>query len=174
MERWKDMFYNKNDIFLALVILLVAGFVIYDRVDAIMEYPQALALEQEQNATSPAEQDPSAETATTPEAKPVEEPVQEGTPNQTQQPAAQPQQPATSQKPAQTPVQQATKVQIDIPSGTTEATVGKMLVEKGFISDKSSFIQALEAAGKTGKVQAGKFTIPSDATMEQIIDLLTN
>ena len=166
MERWKDMFYNKNDIFLALVILLVAGFVIFDRVEAIMEYPQVLALEQEQNAAALAEQNPSAETATAPEAKPVDVPTQEETPDQTQQPAA--------QQPAQPPIQQVSKIQIDIPPGTTEATVGKMLVEKGFISDKSSFIQALEAAGKTGKVQAGKFTIPSDATMDQIIDLLTN
>lgn len=171
MERWKDMFYNKNDIFLALVILLVAGFVIFDRVEAIMEYPQALALEQEQDASPPAEQDPSAETATTTEAKPVDVPTQEETPDQTQQPAAQ--QP-TQPQPTQPPIQQVSKIQIDIPSGTTEATVGKMLVEKGFISDKSSFIQALEAAGKTGKVQAGKFTIPSDATMDQIIDILTN
>ena len=166
MERWKDMFYNKNDIFLALVILLVAGFVIFDRVEAIMEYPQAQALEQEQDASPPAEQSPPADTATTPEAKPVDVPTQEETPDQTQQPAA--------QQPAQPPIQQVSKIQIDIPSGTTEATVGKMLVEKGFISDKSSFIQALEAAGKTGKVQAGKFTIPSDATMDQIIDIFTN
>lgn len=165
MERWKDMFYNKNDIFLALVILLVAGFVIFDRVEAIMDYPQALAMEQEQNAASPEESGtPAEETATTPEAKPVDVPTQEEAPNQTQQP----------QQPAQPPIQQVSKIQIDIPSGTTEATVGKMLVEKGFISDKSSFIQALETAGKTGKVQAGKFTIPSDATMDQIIDIFTN
>ena len=47
MNRIKDFFYNKNDIIIVLVILAVAGLLIYNRIGAIMDYPAKLA---EQNA----------------------------------------------------------------------------------------------------------------------------
>ncbi|MEG0157354.1 MAG: hypothetical protein RR626_08475 [Anaerovoracaceae bacterium] len=42
MEKFKDFFYNKNDIVVAVVIFLIAAAVIYFRFNAIMEYPQTL------------------------------------------------------------------------------------------------------------------------------------
>lgn len=42
MERLKDFFYKKNDIILALVILVVALVIIASRVAAIMEYPTTM------------------------------------------------------------------------------------------------------------------------------------
>lgn len=43
MNKLKDFFYNKNDIIIVLIILAVAGLIIYTRIDAIMEYPEKLA-----------------------------------------------------------------------------------------------------------------------------------
>lgn len=43
MKRIKDFFYNKNDIIIVLIILAVAAFIIYTRIDSIMEYPEKLA-----------------------------------------------------------------------------------------------------------------------------------
>lgn len=43
MERFKDFFYKKNDIILALVILVVAFVIIASRVSAIMDYPSKMA-----------------------------------------------------------------------------------------------------------------------------------
>lgn len=43
MNKIKDFFYDKNDIIVVLVILAVAGFIIYTRIGAIMEYPEVLA-----------------------------------------------------------------------------------------------------------------------------------
>lgn len=43
MNRIKDFFYNKNDIIIVLIILAAAAFVIYDRMDTIMAYPDTLA-----------------------------------------------------------------------------------------------------------------------------------
>lgn len=43
MNKLKDFFYNKNDIIVVLIIVLVAGFIIYTRIDAIMAYPEKLA-----------------------------------------------------------------------------------------------------------------------------------
>ena len=38
MDKFKDFLYNKNDIIIALLILMLAAAIIYNRVDAIMNY----------------------------------------------------------------------------------------------------------------------------------------
>lgn len=45
MKGLKDFLYDKNDIVIALVILILAGLLIVWRMDAIMAYPQTLAQE---------------------------------------------------------------------------------------------------------------------------------
>jgi len=40
MRKIKDFFYDKNDIIVVLIILLAAAFIIYTRIEVIMEYPQ--------------------------------------------------------------------------------------------------------------------------------------
>jgi hypothetical protein len=47
MDKIRDFFYNKNDVVVALLILLIAATVIYFRVNAIMDYPSVMAAEQE-------------------------------------------------------------------------------------------------------------------------------
>lgn len=42
MNRIKDFFYDKNDIIVAVIILIAAALVIYIRVDKIMAYPETL------------------------------------------------------------------------------------------------------------------------------------
>ena len=39
MKSIKDIIYDKSDIAVALVILLIAAAIIFNRVDAIMDYP---------------------------------------------------------------------------------------------------------------------------------------
>lgn len=43
MNKIKDFFYNKNDIIIVLIILAAAAFIIYTRIGAIMDYPEAFA-----------------------------------------------------------------------------------------------------------------------------------
>lgn len=43
MKGLKDFIYDKNDILIALVILILAALLIVWRMDAIMDYPQTLA-----------------------------------------------------------------------------------------------------------------------------------
>ncbi len=45
MKGLKDFIYDKNDIIIALVILILAALLIVWRMDVIMEYPQTLAQE---------------------------------------------------------------------------------------------------------------------------------
>ncbi len=40
MKKLKDFFYNKNDIFIVIIIVAIAGFIIYTRVGSIMTYPE--------------------------------------------------------------------------------------------------------------------------------------
>ncbi len=47
MNKFKDFVYNKNDIIVALIILVIALAIIAFRIVAIMEYPKTLAAEQE-------------------------------------------------------------------------------------------------------------------------------
>lgn len=42
MERFKDFLYNKNDIIVAIVILLVAATIIFFRIGVIMDYPSTI------------------------------------------------------------------------------------------------------------------------------------
>ena len=46
----KDFLYKQNDIIIALIILIIAGFLIYDRIGIIMDYPAQLAQQQEAKA----------------------------------------------------------------------------------------------------------------------------
>ena len=46
----RDFFYRKNDIIIVLIILIVAGFLIYNRIGVIMDYPAQLAEQQAQAA----------------------------------------------------------------------------------------------------------------------------
>lgn len=58
MNKIKDFFYNKNDIIIVLIILAVAALIIYTRIGAIMDYPEAFA---EKAAASQAKEDSSTE-----------------------------------------------------------------------------------------------------------------
>ena len=46
----KDFFYKKNDVIIVLIILILAGFLIYNRIGVIMDYPAQLAEQQAQAA----------------------------------------------------------------------------------------------------------------------------
>ena len=48
MNKIKDFFYNKNDIIVVLLILAAAAFVIYDRMEVVMSYPEVYAQSIEQ------------------------------------------------------------------------------------------------------------------------------
>ena len=43
MEKFKNFFYNKNDIIVAILILTIAVFVIAFRIKSLMDYPKTLS-----------------------------------------------------------------------------------------------------------------------------------
>ena len=51
MRKIKDFFYNASDILIVLIIVAAAAFLIYNRIDAIMDYPAKYAEEMEKATT---------------------------------------------------------------------------------------------------------------------------
>ena len=45
MNKLKDIIYDKNDIFIALIIVIIAGLIIHNRIEIIMAYPSELIAE---------------------------------------------------------------------------------------------------------------------------------
>jgi len=45
MKKFKDFLYDKNDLIIVLLIVLIAGFIIFNRINAIMDYPEQYASE---------------------------------------------------------------------------------------------------------------------------------
>jgi len=52
LKALKDFYYDKNDIIIALLILLIASLIIAWRMDIIMDYPQTLAKETDTTQTT--------------------------------------------------------------------------------------------------------------------------
>ena len=50
MKKLKDFFYDKNDIFVVLIIVAIAAFVIYTSINSIMCYPEQYASEMATNS----------------------------------------------------------------------------------------------------------------------------
>ena len=68
MKKLKDFFYDKNDIIIVLLIVIVAGFIIYNRIDNVMSYPEQYAKEvaaKEEKETVPATEPSTEETSET-------------------------------------------------------------------------------------------------------------
>ena len=73
MNRLKDFFYNKNDIIIVLVILVLAGLLIWNRIGAIVDYPAKLAEQSEKTQTTQTVETTTETTTTQPADKNSEE-----------------------------------------------------------------------------------------------------
>ena len=59
MEKLKDFIYDKNDILVALLVLVFAAFLICWRMDVIMDYPEKVFADTQQEGSQIQEEDPS-------------------------------------------------------------------------------------------------------------------
>lgn len=148
MNRIKDFFYDKNDIFVALIILAVAALIIYTRIDKIMAYPDTLL-----------ETDSSQTASTAAQAATTTAPTQATT-------AA-----ATTTTATTAPAQ--TSKSIVISDDAISTTVSQQLADAGLVSSAADFEAALQKANMTSQIRSGTYTIPVGSTNEQIIELIT-
>lgn len=175
----KDIIYDKNDLLIAVIILAVAAFVINDRLDVVMNYPEYLAAQEQSNLPVDAQPDSDA-------ADKAEDPSGESPDTPADDTQENPGQGEDSGKPA-TPVQPANPtpdqpvapgnsdlVSIYIEYGSTGSQIAQLLVDSGLLKSKEEFYDAVNAAGADTKLQAGSFKIPANATPDKIISIITN
>jgi len=125
---------------------------------------------------------------TTEELKPTEEPKSTGTPKPTEEPKPTKTPKATEapkeeEEPKTTEEPKATKapstkpavemVDFNINQGESSYTICKRLKEYGLIASAEDFDTYLCDQGLDKRLQAGKFSIPEDATPKEIAEILT-
>ena len=168
----RDFFYNKGDVFIAVMIILAAAFVIYVRVGVIMNYPPdegggllpmpSFLEGEDQAATSSNEGGPvvpeDAGAGLTPtEQTPLVEPEQIVEPEQT----VEPEQPVVPQT-----------VQITVNAGEAANTIADKLLAAGAITDTKAFLTDVVAQGADSRLKSGTFTIPVGSSHLEIIAIL--
>lgn len=164
MKKLRDFIYDYNDIFVALVIIVIAGALIFWRVGAIMSYPDYLASKQTE-ISADGDLDPS-QIDLTPDD--VDDDLNEN-PDEIDSETTPPDgSGGTGGSTGPTPPADR---KFEVPSGSSADKVGDLLVQAGYISNKADFMSAIR--GKETSVKAGSFTIPEGATPQEIAAILT-
>ena len=177
LEKLKDIFYDKNDIIVALCLVVIGAFIISHQVNSIMSYPEQLAdqlqqeqLEQEQQGSAakpegnvtgtetPDPQIPEVQEPPVTDPDPVTPPVQE----------PEPQTPPVSNE-----FRTAVDRTIEIPSGAYSQKIAQILSEAGVVPSQDAFLKAVNDAGLETKLKAGTFKIPAGSTLNDVVKIVT-
>lgn len=151
MEKFKNFVYDKSDLLIALLIIAVAGLIIWFGINNIME---------------PYTEKADAKTATQ-----VEEPVDTTTP-----PAADA---TTTDDAQQTPAENSADggttqaASIIILAGENSDQIAEKLLAAKVIPDKNTFYAKLEELGIANKIQEGTFEIPAGSSLEDVCKIIT-
>jgi hypothetical protein len=169
MKKLKDIFYDLNDIMIALIIVAIAAFVILANIDSILDYPNAIAAE----ATVPDETTPT-NYADNP---PITNDLTGAAVGQDDGETADGDQDATGggisgQQDSGTG--DVDEYAVYINSGETGDQIADKLIGVGLFKDRQQFRDAVTAAGAEGKLKAGNFIIPSNATPAEVVTILTH
>jgi len=181
MKKLKDIFYDKNDILIALVIVSVAALVIVTRIDSILAYPASLIADSGTSVDEPDEpviysgNDNQNDTENVPEeSNTVENPGQQDSEgindSEGNIDSEGSKDPDESKNTDESKVENYT---INIESGSTGEQIAEILKSKGLIESKQEFYNAVTAAGADKKLKAGDFTIPSNSTPAEVIAIIT-
>lgn len=200
IKKLKDIFYDFNDILVAMIIIAAAGLIITASIDSIMAYPASISGEIEVSgregptnyAENPPIADPDSDAAggsgdggtgadgQTDDGQIADGEVAGGNTGQDSTGGGVSGNPGTGDAngpgssgvngpESGTPV----NISVSIPSGSSGDRIADILVGAGLVKDRWEFNQAVAAAGAEGKLRAGDFVIPSDATPAEIISILT-
>lgn len=176
MKKLKDIFYDLNDVLVALIIVAVAAFAIAGNIDSILNYPASIAAEievpEEDVPTNYAENPPIGDQSGNDTA------TEDGTDGNDQGTtgAAIDQNGdggGSSGNEGTGTTGEVTNYSVYINYGQTGDQIADILIGVGLIQDRKQFHDAVAAAGAEGKLQAGTFIIPSDATPAEVVSIIT-
>jgi len=172
----RDFFYNKGDVLIAVLIIIVAAVIIYFRVGIVMNSEPGEKLK---NLFSPiitaimGEKTDAEETDAVPAPEPeppaVTEPVT---------PVTEPEQPAVSEDETppvadeSPPPPANADIVITIAAGDIASTIADKLLAAGAIEDKQVFLAEVDAQNAASKLKQGTFTIPAGASVTDIVKIL--
>ena len=163
MRSFRDSFYDKSDIFIALIIIAAAAVVIGLRINAIMDYPNTIA---DTNNKAQVE-----EPANTDDQTKTEEPA-----DQTKTSSDSDAKAADSSKKSDSDNDKSSSseyVTIKITDLDSSSDVTAKLKKEGLISSASSFEKILKKHKLTTKLKSGTFKIKKGASVKSIIKQLT-
>jgi len=179
MNKIKDLLYDKNDFLVALVILCIAAFVIFTRINHIMDYPHVMTADGSSTTnvqvTTPSENDPSGGAfgghqhengdgednyTTNGEGYDING---EGDPSE------------YGDTPTTNGVSQDGDHSFYIAAGQAVPTIARNIMPLGIFDSEEDFIAVLESHPHAAtRIQVGNFTIPADATRDDVIRIITN
>ena len=173
MRKIKDLIYDYNDIFVALLIIAAAAAIIFWRVTDIMAYPEYLAGKEQ---TQTGDVDFSDVDLTPVDVEPFnedpEEITSEGGEDQSgeQTPAEEPDTPEEPAQHAQTDADG--NFVVEIPKGSSALRIANILKDLGVISDADAFMDKVEEMDAVMKLKYGTYKIPAGSSAEEIINKL--
>jgi cell division protein YceG involved in septum cleavage len=170
--------YNKSDLVVVLVIVVIGGILIWQKTSTLMSV----------NANEPAtyenidEDKNSGDLNVGVSSSGISKGAIDNVANnekpdaKTTTPAAatKPTAPATTTKPAEPANKPATKGgSFTVKSGWSSEQIASSLKSKGYIESKDAFLKVASKTNADTKLRSGKFTIPAGSTNEEIIKILT-
>jgi len=176
----RDFFYNKGDVLIAVLIIIVAAVIIYFRVGVVMDSepgeklkslfaPLITAITGEKSPDEePAAEEPVASEPVTPEAT---EPSAGTDTAQEQTPVVE-EPPVQEEPPAEPPPAAAADIKITIAAGDIASTIADKLLAAGAITDKQAFLAEVDAQNAASKLKQGTFTIPAGSSAKDIVSIL--
>jgi hypothetical protein len=167
MQKFKDIFYNTNDLIVALVIIALAAFLIWDRIGVILDYPEA---RERGSAYSGGEitlagDENTAEDRNGADALPGADESGETVPMAPD---------ADGEAPASDGAAEPTQYSLYVAYGETAAQIAQKLLDSGLIKDDAEFYDALMKADAATRLQAGTFIIAEGAAPAEIVGILTS
>ena len=165
MGKIKDLIYDTSDVIVAFFIVVIAGIIIAISIGNILDYPSFIAEQQQQEIPNFGLAVPMGDEST--ETDEPEAPV--ATPEAVT-PEPDEVTPPVEQAPVVTTPQNYTVV---INSGESMNSIAQKLVNLGLFTSSQHFTTTVVNLKADNAIKAGTFTIPSNSTPEQVIQILS-
>lgn len=169
MQKLKNILYDKNDILVALIIVCVAGVIIFNRIETIMDFPSSLAADAGTKVSEPTKvgndnnnnsQDKSKDSSkTNTEENKDTDKNKSGDSSKT--------------NPGNTDKGKVTNLSVYIAPGASASDIANIFLTAKLVKDKQEILTAISTAGAESKLKAGTFIVPSNSTPAEIVAIIT-
>jgi hypothetical protein len=167
MKKIKDIFYDLNDILVALIIVALAAFVILSNINSILDYPSAIA----ESIKTPDTKTPTHYADNPPITGDGQNTTSEGiavSGGKSQNTTG-----SAVDKKGADGGKKVENYSVYINPGSTGSQIADLLISVGLFKERQEFYTAVTAAGADGKLKAGNFIIPSDSTPAEVVKIIT-